>query len=72
MNTIIHSSNPLVKKKILAATLGVSVRTVDNWVAQRLIPYLAPSPRLHLFDPEAVRIALAARFGVQTRSAANH
>jgi len=68
MNTTISPTRPLVKKKALAATLGVSVRTVDNWVAQRLIPYLAPSPRLHLFDPEAVRKALAAKFGVQTRS----
>lgn len=69
MNTIIPPAHPLVKKKVLAATLGVSVRTVDNWVAQRLIPYLAPSPRLHLFDPEAVRTALAARFSVEPRSA---
>ena len=68
MNTNTPPTHPLVKKKTLAATLGVSVRTVDNWVAQRLIPYLAPSPRLHLFDPEAVRIALAARFGVQPRT----
>jgi hypothetical protein len=68
MNTALPPAKPLVKKKVLAATLGVSVRTVDNWVAQRLIPYLAPSPRLHLFDPEAVKSALAARFGVQTKS----
>ena len=68
MNTMTPSTQPLVKKKALAATLGVSVRTVDNWVAQRLIPYLATSPRLHLFDPEAVRSALVARFGVQPRS----
>ena len=71
MNTITPHTHPLVKKKILAETLGVSVRTVDNWVAQRLIPYLEPSPRMHLFDPEAVKGALAARFGVQTRSAAS-
>ena len=69
MNTAVPPAHPLVKKKALAATLGVSVRTVDNWVAQRLIPYLAPSPRLHLFDPETVKIALAARFGVQPRAA---
>jgi len=72
MNTTVPPSQSLVKKKILAAALGVSVRTVDTWVAQRLIPYLAPSPRLHLFDPEAVRGALAARFGVQPKSAVSH
>ena len=70
MNITCLPARPLMKKKALAATLGVSVRTVDNWVAQRLIPYLAPSPRLHLFDPEAVRSALAARFGVQPRTRA--
>ena len=60
---------PLLKKKSLAAQLGVSVRTIDNWVAQRIIPYLAPSPRLHLFDPDAVKRALAARFGIEAKAA---
>jgi hypothetical protein len=68
MNPTPNPPSPLLKKKPLAVLLGVSSRTIDNWVAQRIIPYLAPSPRLHLFDPEAVRIALAARFGVETRT----
>jgi hypothetical protein len=68
MNPTTNAPSPLLKKKPLAVLLGVSSRTIDNWVAQRIIPYLAPSPRLHLFDPEAVRIALAARFGVETRT----
>lgn len=67
MNTTSPESN-LIKKKALAASLGVSTRTVDNWVAKRLIPYVAPSPRLHLFDPAAVRKALASRFGVEART----
>ena len=58
----------LVKKSVLAKVFGVSPRTVDNWVAQRLIPYLAPSPRMHLFDVSAVRKALAAKFEVAARA----
>jgi phage terminase Nu1 subunit (DNA packaging protein) len=72
MNTMNPPTQPLVKKKVLAATLGVSVRTVDTWVAQRVIPYLATSPRLHLFDSEEVRTALTARFGVQPRPTSTH
>lgn len=59
----------LVKKRELARSLGVSARTVDNWVAKRLVPFLAPSPRLHLFDVAAVKLALAAAFGVEARKA---
>lgn len=49
--------------------LGVSLRTIDNWLADRLIPVIAPSPRLHLFDPDAVVIALEEQFGIPARSA---
>lgn len=65
MNTTPQS---FLKKKLLAERLGVSVRTIDNWVSQRIIPYLAPSPRLHLFDFDAVRAALNARFGVEPKA----
>lgn len=62
-----ETTQPLLKKKSLAAQLGVSVRTIDNWVAKRVIPFIAASPRLHLFDANAVRQALASKFGVQAR-----
>jgi excisionase family DNA binding protein len=65
MSAIISPSCPLVKKKTLAALLGVSVRTIDAWVARRTIPYIATSPRLHLFDLEAVKTALKANFGME-------
>ena len=58
----------LVKKSELAKAFSVSPRTVDNWVAQRLIPYLAPSPRMHLFDVSAVKKALAAKFEIAART----
>jgi hypothetical protein len=67
MNPTPNTPPPLLKKKPLAALLGVSGRTIDTWVAQRIIPYLATSPRMHLFDVEAVRSALHARFGVDAR-----
>jgi hypothetical protein len=60
-----NSDGKLLKKRELAVMLGVSGRTVDNWVANRLIPYLAVSPRLHLFDPVAVRHSLDVRFAVK-------
>lgn len=55
----------LIKKKELAARLSISPRTVDDLVAKRTIPYLAISARLHLFDLEAVRVALSQRFEVR-------
>ena len=57
----------LLKKKEIAALLGVSPRTIDNWVSDRVIPFIAPSPRLHLFDAEAVRQAITGKFGVEAR-----
>jgi len=60
----------LIKKKEMARLLAISPRTVDDLVAKRVIPYLALSPRLHLFDPEAVRQALATRFEVRAKGVA--
>ena len=51
-----------VKKTEAAKALGVSTRTLDNWVARRIIPYVAVSPRMHLFDLETVNAALQERF----------
>ena len=63
---IVSSSDSLfVKKRELAARFGVSARTVDNWVARRLIPFLSVTPRLNLFNPDDVKKALAARFEVK-------
>ena len=53
-----------VKKAEVARALGVSPRTVDNWIAKRLIPYVAVTPRMHLFDLDQVKLALEEKFGV--------
>lgn len=63
----VEINQPLVRKRELAKTLGISPRTVDAWVAQGIIPYVAPSCRLHLFDPVQVRQVLVARFGFKPR-----
>jgi hypothetical protein len=47
-------ASQLVRKRQLAALLSVSPRTIDSWVAKRVIPFIEPYPRLHLFDPSAV------------------
>lgn len=67
MNETLPSPIPLLKKKPLALLLGVSSRTIDKWVAQRAIPYIAASPRMHLFELESVKQALKAKFGVEAR-----
>ena len=57
----------LVRKRHLAVLLSVSPRTIDGWVARRMIPYIEPNPRLHLFDPVAVKSALLAQFSIPAR-----
>ncbi len=53
-----------VRKAELAQLLSVSPRSIDNWIAKRMIPVVATSPRLHLFDVEAVKGALEEGFEV--------
>ncbi len=57
-------TSQLVRKRQLAVLLSVSPRTVDGWVAKRMIPFIEPNSRLHLFDPVAVKSALLAQFAV--------
>jgi hypothetical protein len=57
----------LVRKRQLATLMSVSPRTVDGWVAKRMIPFIEPNPRLHLFDPVAVKSALLAQFAVPAK-----
>jgi phage terminase Nu1 subunit (DNA packaging protein) len=57
-------ASQLVRKRQLAALLSVSPRTIDGWVSKRMIPFIEPNARLHLFDPAAVKSALMAQFAV--------
>ena len=66
-NTMTETNSRLIKKKELSERLGVSPRTIDNWVAARVIPYLAMSPRLHLFDYDQVLESLRKRYQVEAR-----
>lgn len=60
-------TSQLVRKRQLAKLMSVSPRTVDGWVSKRMIPFIEPNPRLHLFDPVAVKSALLAQFAVPAK-----
>lgn len=62
-----HQEPQLHKKREAARILSISPRTLDDWVAKGLVPYLAVSPRLHLFDIAEVRAALAQKFGIKAK-----
>jgi hypothetical protein len=42
----------LCRKRDIAARYQIGVRTVDRWIAKRIIPVIRVSPRCILFDPE--------------------
>ena len=60
-------ASQLVRKRQLAKLMSVSPRTIDGWVSKRMIPFIEPNPRLHLFDPAAVKSALTAQFAVPAK-----
>ena len=49
----------LLSKRELAAVLGVSTRTIENWLAQKRIPQLRLSARLTRFSLPRVEAALS-------------
>lgn len=49
----------LLSKRELAALLGVSPRTIENWLAEKRIPRLRLSARLTRFSLPKVEAALA-------------
>jgi excisionase family DNA binding protein len=48
-----------LSKQELALAVGVSPRTIDNWMAQKRIPFLRLSARLIKFNLDRVKAALA-------------
>jgi hypothetical protein len=58
----------LVKKKELAKRLSVSTRSIDGWVAKRVIPYIQITPRFYLYEFDAVLAALKKHYQVDARS----
>ena len=48
--------------------LSVSTRSIDTWVAKRLIAYIQITPRFYLFEFEAVLAALKKHYQVDARS----
>jgi hypothetical protein len=65
MNTI---EPALIQKKELAKRLSVSPRTIDGWVAKRVIPCIKVSSRFNLYDLEAVLTVLKKSYQVEARS----
>ena len=54
----------LIKKKELAKRLSVSTRTIDGWVANRVIPYIQITPRFYLYEFDAVLAAIRQHYQV--------
>ena len=54
----------LMKKAKLAERMSVSLRTIDKWVANRIIPYIQISPGFNRFEYEAVIAVIRKRYGV--------
>jgi hypothetical protein len=57
----------LIKKKELAKRLSVSTRSIDGWVAKRMIPYIQITPRFYLYEFDAVLAALKKHYQVEAR-----
>jgi excisionase family DNA binding protein len=54
----------LIKKKELAKRLSVSPHTIDAWVQRREIPVIQVTPRLYLYELDAVMAALRKKYGI--------
>jgi hypothetical protein len=55
----------IIRKKELAKRLSVSTRTVDTWMAKRLIPYIQVTPRFYLYEFEAVLEAIKKHYQIE-------
>lgn len=55
----------IIRRQELAKRLAVSTRTIDNWMAKRLIPYIQVSPRFYLYEFDAVLAALKKHYQIE-------
>lgn len=55
----------LIKKKELARRLSVCTRTIDDWSAKRIIPYIKVRSRFYLYDFEDVVAAIKKHYEVK-------
>ena len=55
----------VIRKKELAKRLSVSTRTVDTWLAKRLIPYIQVTPRFYLYEFDAVLEAIKKHYQIE-------
>jgi hypothetical protein len=54
----------LIKKKELAKLLSVSPHTIDAWVQRREIPCIKVTPRLFLYEVDAVMDAIRKKYRI--------
>lgn len=55
----------LIKKKELAKRLSVSPSTIDGWVQRREIPFIQVTPRLYLYEIDAVMAAIRKKYKIE-------
>jgi hypothetical protein len=48
--------------------LSVSTRSIDTWVAKRVIPLIQITPRFYLYEFDAVLAAIKMHYQVDARS----
>jgi len=54
----------LIKKKELAKRLSVSPSTIDGWIQRREIPFIQVTPRLYLYELDAVMAAIRKKYKI--------
>ena len=54
----------LIKKKELAKRVSVSPHTIDAWVQRREIPCIKVTPRLYLYEVDAVMAAIRKKYRI--------
>ena len=59
------STGSFVRKREMARILGVSVRTLENWMTARIIPYQKIG-KVVSFNPDSVRAAIERKYTVGT------